>query len=72
MSVRREIFVSGLFAILVSTLGVNHAFAYEITYEVWGSPLKNNPTVCAIQPSFDDLEKWELELFLILTLQILI
>lgn len=50
--------------VLVSTLGVNHAFAYEITYEEWGSPLKNNPIVCAIQPTFDDLEKWELERFM--------
>jgi len=50
--------------VLVSTLGVNHAFAYEITFEEWGSPIKNNPTVCAIQPSFDDLEKWELERFM--------
>jgi tetratricopeptide (TPR) repeat protein len=53
-----------VFVVLVTTLGVSQAFAYEITYEQWGSLLKNNPTICAIQPSFDDLENWEMERFM--------
>ena len=53
-----------MLVVLASTLGGTQAFAYEITYEQWGSLLKKNPTVCAIQPSSDGLEKWELERFM--------
>ena len=53
-----------ILVVLTSTLGVTQGFAYEITYEQWGSLLKKNPTVCAIKPSYDGLEKWELERFM--------
>ncbi|MGD2107330.1 MAG: tetratricopeptide repeat protein [Nitrosopumilaceae archaeon] len=50
--------------VLVFTISVNPANGYEVNFENWGSPLKHNPTICAIKPTFDDLEDWEIERFM--------
>ena len=49
--------------VIISTLGVNQAFAAEITYEPNEVIVRNNPTVCSIQPIDPDLTKNELEKF---------
>ena len=48
----------------VSFVGLQESSAYEITFNQWGSLLKENPTICAIKPSYDDLEKWEIDRFM--------
>ena len=49
--------------VIISTLGVNQAFASEITYEPNEVIVRNNPTICSIQPIDPDLTKNELEKF---------
>ena len=49
--------------VLVSTLGVNHAFAAEIKYDPNELVVRNNPTVCSIQPIDPDLTKNQIEKF---------
>jgi len=49
--------------VLVSVLSVNHAFATEIKYDSNEVIVRNNPTVCSIQPIDSDLTKNEQEKF---------
>ena len=49
--------------LLVSTLGVNSAFAAEIKYDPNEVVIRNNPTVCSIQPLDPDLTKNQIEKF---------
>jgi hypothetical protein len=49
--------------VLVPTLVINQTFAAEITYDPNGVTVRNNPTVCSIQPNDPDLTKNELEKF---------
>lgn len=53
--------------ILVFSLGINQSFAVDIIYEPNGVTLRNNPTVCSIQPDDPNLTKNELEKFSIQT-----
>ena len=48
---------------LVSTLGFNQAIAAEIKYEPNGVVVRNNPTICSIQPIDLALSKNELDKF---------
>lgn len=58
-----KIFAITALVVLVSTLSVSHAIAAEITYEPNGVMVRNNPTVCSIQPIDSDLSKNELDKF---------
>jgi hypothetical protein len=49
--------------VVVSTFGVNQVFAAEIKYDPNKIVLRNNPTVCSIQPLDPDLTKNEIEKF---------
>ena len=52
-----------IFAIALSTLGVSYAFAAGIIYEPNELVVRNNPTVCSIQPLDPDLTKKQIEKF---------
>jgi len=47
----------------VFTIGVNQSFASEIKYEFNGLMVRNNPTICSIQPIDKDLTENQLEKF---------
>ena len=50
--------------LLISSLGFQESNAYEITFDYWGSPLKDNPVICAIKPSAENLADWQVERFM--------
>ena len=56
-------FALAALVVLVSTMSVSHAIAAEITYEPNEVIVRNNPTVCSIQPIDSDLSKNELDKF---------
>jgi hypothetical protein len=58
-----KLFALAALVVLVSTMSVSHAIAAEITYEPNGVEVRNNPTVCSIQPIDSDLSKNELDKF---------
>ena len=53
----------GVLVVLVSTLGVNHAFAAGIIYEPNEIVVRGNPTVCSINPLDPDLTEKQIEKF---------
>ena len=63
MSVRITLPLLGVFVILVATLGVNDASAAGINYDPNEVVVRNNPTVCSIQPLDPDLTKNQIEKF---------
>jgi hypothetical protein len=58
-----KLFALAALVVLVSTMSVSHAIAAEITYEPNEVIVRNNPTVCSIQPIDSDLSKNELDKF---------
>lgn len=53
----------GVLIVIVSTFGVNNAFAEGIIYEPNELVVRNNPTVCSIQPLDPDLTEKQIEKF---------
>ena len=50
-----------LAVILIFPIIIHQAFAYTIAYEPIGYKLKQNPTICAIEPSDPNLSYKEIE-----------
>lgn len=58
--------ILGIVILFVISTGLSfqQSYAYETTFETTGYVLKNNPTICAIEPSVEGLEQWQVDRFI--------
>lgn len=62
LNIMKKVLVT-VFVFAIFTIGVNQAFGSEIKYEFNGVMVRNNPTICSIQPIDNDLTEIQLEKF---------
>ena len=54
--------ILGISLILLITFNIQTSFGYSVTFEVWETRIQNTPTVCILEPAYED-DKYLTEFF---------